>query len=70
MVPEYEGKIAFVNAISDSQSGEQLARMLTFNYIPTSFFVDGAGKVVGSYTGPLTEVQMRQRLDQLAGGQQ
>jgi thioredoxin-like negative regulator of GroEL len=65
VVPSYEGKISFVNAITDEASAQRLASRFQFQYIPTSFFIDASGQVVGSYTGPLTEAEMRGRLDEL-----
>jgi thioredoxin-like negative regulator of GroEL len=54
-----------VNAVTDEASARQLAARFSFQYIPTSFFIDAGGEVVGSYTGPLTEAEMRGRLDEL-----
>lgn len=66
VIPTYEGKVEFVNAITGDPSGQQLASRFSFQYIPTSVFIDSRGKVVDSYTGPLTEAEMRERLDALA----
>jgi thioredoxin-like negative regulator of GroEL len=65
-VPSYEGKVVFVNAITDDAAAKQLASQFRFQYIPTSFFLEPGGSVSDSYTGPLTEEQMRARLDALA----
>jgi thioredoxin-like negative regulator of GroEL len=54
-----------VNAITGDPTGEQLASQFLFQYIPTSFFLTADGKVVDSYTGPLTESEMRARIDKL-----
>ena len=54
-----------MNAITDDSSGAELASKFTFQYIPTSFFVGPDGTVLDSYTGPLSESEMRARLDKL-----
>ena len=66
MVPGYGGKVVFVNAITDDVSARQLAAKFSFQYIPTSFFLDAGGRIVDSYTGPLTADEMKARLDKLA----
>ena len=55
----------FVNAISDDASAQQLASKFQFQYIPTSFFVKADGKVADSFTGSMSEADMRTRLDKL-----
>jgi thioredoxin-like negative regulator of GroEL len=65
VVPEYSGEIVFVNAITDDASAQQLASKFSFQYIPTSFFVGPSGQVTDSYSGPLSESEMRARLDKL-----
>ncbi len=54
-----------MNAITDDASAQQLASRFSFQYIPTSFFVASDGVVVDSYSGPLSEAEMRARLDKL-----
>jgi thiol-disulfide isomerase/thioredoxin len=66
VVPAYAGKVVFVNALSDDPGSQQLMSELKFQYIPTSFFIDGSGKVVGSFTGVLSDGEMKARLDKLA----
>lgn len=65
MIPEYEDKVTFVNAISGDPTGDQLALDFPFQYIPMSFFLANDGEVVDSYAGPLTEDEMRAQLDRL-----
>lgn len=67
VVPRYEGKIVFVNAITDDPSAQRLASKFSFQYIPTSFFVAPGGRVVDSHTGVLGAAEMQARLDALAG---
>lgn len=64
-MPEYQGKVTYVNAITADPSGEQLASKFQFQYIPTSFFISPDGKVVDSFTGAMSEVDMKTRLDRL-----
>ena len=54
-----------MNAITDDASAQQLASKFSFQYIPTSFFVTSDGTVSDSYTGPLSDSEMRARLDKL-----
>jgi len=55
----------YVNAITDDPSAQQLASKFRFQYIPTSFFVTPDAQVADSFTGPMTEADMRARLDKL-----
>ena len=64
-MPEYAGKVVFVNAITDDPSAQQLASQFKFQYIPTSFFVSAGGGITDSFTGPLGETELRARLDKL-----
>ena len=54
-----------MNAITADPTGEQLASQFSFQYIPMSFFLSADGKVLDSYSGPLTASEMRTRLDRL-----
>ena len=65
VMPGYEGKVVFVNAISDDPSAQQLASQFKFQYIPTSFFVTPDGKVADSFTGSMPDADMKARLDKL-----
>ena len=62
VMPGYEGKVVFFNAISDDPSAQQLASK--FQYIPTSFFLTPDGKVTDSFTGAMN-ADMKSRLDTL-----
>ena len=66
-MPEYEGKVVFVNAITDDPSAQQLASKFQFQYIPTSFFITPDGKVSDSFTGSMPDTDMKARLDKLIG---
>jgi len=54
-----------VNALTEDPSGRELAKELPFRFIPTSFFLSPSGDVFDSYSGPLTDKEMRRRLDSL-----
>ncbi len=64
-MPDYTGKVVFVSSITGTTSGDELSRSFNFRYIPTSFFLKPGGGMSSSYTGPLTESEMRARLDAL-----
>lgn len=66
VVPAYEDRIVFVNAITDDPSAQRLAGRFGFEYIPTSFFLRADGSVEASQTGVLSEAEMKARLDDLA----
>lgn len=65
VIPGYEGKVSFVNAITDSPSGQQLSSRFAFQYIPTSIFIAADGTVIDSFTGVLSADEMKARLDAL-----
>jgi thiol-disulfide isomerase/thioredoxin len=65
VIPAYEGKVVFVNAIDGDPASQQLASKFQFQYIPQSFFIDSKGSVVDSFTGAMDEAQMRGYLDKL-----
>ena len=67
VIGSYDGRVAFVNAITDDPSGQRLAADFDFQYIPTSFFIDGQGNLVDSYTGVLSPTDLKARLDRLTG---
>jgi thioredoxin-like negative regulator of GroEL len=65
VVPAYDGRVVFVNAISDDPSTQRLAFKFKFQYIPTSFFITPDGKVADSFTGSMSDTDMKARLDKL-----
>lgn len=67
VLPDYEGRITFVNAITDDASAQKLASRFSFQYIPTSFFLAPDGTVRDSFTGAMDAMQMREYLDALVG---
>ncbi len=68
-MPEYGDKIFFVNAITGDASGKQLASKFAFQYIPQSFFLKADGTTADSFTGAMSEGDMRARLDALLAKQ-
>ncbi|MHB1342231.1 MAG: thioredoxin family protein [Coriobacteriia bacterium] len=69
VMPDYDDKVVFVNAISDDLSGQQLGARFAFQYIPTSFFLSPDGTVADSFTGAMDGAQMRAYLDALIAAQ-
>lgn len=69
VIPSYEGRVVFVNAISDDPSGRELSSRFAFQYIPTSFFLAPGGEVKDSFTGSMDESKMRGYLDALVAGE-
>jgi thioredoxin-like negative regulator of GroEL len=65
VVPGCAGKLVFVNAITTEQPAQDLAAKFKFEYIPTSFFIKPDGTVSDSFTGTLTDAEMKARLDKL-----
>jgi len=65
VIPTYEGKVVFVNAISGDKGTEALLEKFPFQYIPQSFFIDAKGNIVEAYTGAMDEPAMRGYLDKL-----
>lgn len=64
-LPDYEGRVAFVDAITDSSSAEPILQRYPTQYIPTSILVGPDGQVVDTIIGPLSEAELRERLDEL-----
>jgi thioredoxin-like negative regulator of GroEL len=69
VVPEYQGEVVYVSAVTSDPSGKQLASQFTFQYIPASFFIAPDGSIVDSYTGALDEKRMRTYLNTLVSHQ-
>lgn len=65
IIPAYEGKVVFVNAITTDEPAARLADKFQFQYIPQSFFIDSKGNVVDSFTGAMDESAMKAYLDRL-----
>jgi putative thioredoxin len=65
VMPSYEGKVVFVNAITEDEPSRELAAKFQFQYIPTSFFVTPDGEIADSFTGAMSDAEMKVRLDKL-----
>ncbi len=65
VIPAYEGRAVFVNAISTDEPAMRLAEKFQFQYIPHSFFLDSKGNIVDQFEGAMDEAQMRGYLDKL-----
>lgn len=68
-MPEYEGRVAFVDAVTTDPQAAGVLERYPSQYIPTSVFVDGQGAVLESYIGPLSVDELRARLDTLLEGE-
>jgi thioredoxin-like negative regulator of GroEL len=66
VMPDYEDRVVFVNAISDDAPARQLASRFQFQYIPTSFFLAADGSLSDSFTGSMDETKLRGYLDAIA----
>lgn len=64
-MPEYEDEVAYVDAVTSEAASAGILERFPAQYIPTSVFIDGDGQIVDTYVGPLTEEELRARLDEL-----
>ncbi len=64
-MPEYAGRVAFVDAITTEAAAQPVIDRYAAQYIPTSVFVGADGEVADTVIGPLNEAQLRDRLDTL-----
>ncbi|MHB1452170.1 MAG: TlpA family protein disulfide reductase [Coriobacteriia bacterium] len=64
-MPGYEGRVAYVDVLTTDAAAAPVLKRYPTQYIPTSIFVDGTGTVAETFVGPLSEVQMREKLDSL-----
>jgi hypothetical protein len=65
-MPEYEGRVAFVEAITTDPRSRSVLERYPTSYIPTSIFVAADGDVAETFVGPLNANQLRAKLDALA----
>lgn len=66
--PEFEGKIALVNIDVNDPLEKGLLEQYQINYIPTTFLLDGNGKIISQYVGVLSIEEMREKLNALLNG--
>jgi len=69
-MPEYEGQVVFVDAVTTDAAADAVLDRYPTQYIPTSVFVGADGEVAETLIGPLTEAELRARLDALAASGQ
>jgi hypothetical protein len=67
-MPEYEGRVAFVDAVTTEAAAAPVLERFPTQYIPTSVFVGADGEIVETVVGPLTEAELRGYLGALAAG--
>lgn len=69
VMPEYEGRIAFVDALASDSRARPILDRYPGQYVPTSIFVDENGAIAETFIGPMTAEELRARLDTLLGSQ-
>jgi len=69
VVPAFSGKVAFVDLKVDDPAQQELVRNFKVSVIPTSIFVDAAGKEIDRVLGVIPEADLREKLQALAGDQ-
>jgi thioredoxin-like negative regulator of GroEL len=67
-VPEYEGRVVFVEAITTDPAARDVLERYQVRYIPTSVFIGSDGEVSETFVGPAGADRMRQLLDALLTG--
>lgn len=67
-MPEYEGRVVFVEAITTDPAAREVLERYQVRYIPTSVFIGSDGEVVETLVGPADADRMRQFLDALLAG--
>lgn len=65
-MPEYEGEVAYVDAVTSEAASAGILERFPAQYIPTSVFIGSDGEVVETYVGPLAEDELRAKLEALA----
>jgi thioredoxin-like negative regulator of GroEL len=66
--PAYEGRVAFIDVVTNDNANANLVRRAGINTIPTTFFVSasGAGQ---AYIGLMEEADLRAELDRLTAAE-
>ena len=64
--PAFKGRIEFVNVIVDDPNAADVLKEYKIELIPTSYFIDGSGKVVEKRVGAIPIAEMRKKLAKLA----
>ncbi|NTW28007.1 MAG: thioredoxin family protein [Coriobacteriia bacterium] len=68
VMPDFAGKVIFVNALEEEQGAYDLATQYKFGYVPTELFLKPGGEVLKSVVGPMTESELRLQLNLLLSG--
>ena len=66
VIPDYDGSVVYINALTSEASTIELARRFAFQYTPTGVFIDGEGNQTDLVTGIMTEAELRAALDKIA----
>ncbi|MBW6468145.1 MAG: thioredoxin family protein [Coriobacteriia bacterium] len=69
VLPEYTDTVVYVSAHTVDSRSRDLFDEFSFRSVPTSFFVDQAGEVIDEHVGPLSDAELRERLDTLLSAQ-
>jgi hypothetical protein len=65
VMPDYAGRVAMVDALTTDPAAAPVFERYPTQYIPTSIFVNRSGEVVETFVGPLSDDEMRKKLDSL-----
>ncbi|MGS0765298.1 thioredoxin family protein [Syntrophomonas curvata] len=63
--PEYKGKVKFISIDVDDKENAQLAKDYGIAYVPTTFIIDGKGKLSYKEVGTIAEDDLRTELDKV-----
>lgn len=66
VIPDYDGQVVYVNALTSEPSTIELAKRFAFQYTPTGVFIDAEGNQTNIFTGIMTEAELRAELDAIA----
>ncbi|MBN2840528.1 MAG: hypothetical protein JXP37_06215 [Coriobacteriia bacterium] len=67
-MPEYEGRVAFVDAVTSDPGSGAVTDRYAVRVIPTSVFIGADGQVAETVVGAFDAAEMRARLDALLAG--
>lgn len=65
LMPEYQGRVAFIDALTDDSTAREVLERYQVQYIPTSIFIGADGKLAEVYVGPLDEHALRMKIEGL-----
>ena len=67
-MPEYEGRIVFVDAVTSDPGSGAVTDRYAVRVIPTSVFIGADGEVAETVVGAFDAAEMRAQLDALLAG--